>query len=160
MLTIRPAEEKDYPYIVRWNEKKGTTYLIQWSGFVAYTYPLTEEQVQKQAEKDGVHLYVICENDTPIGAGEICDVDPKAKTGRLCRLILAEESKSKGYGEIFIKELCRIAFEEMGLNVLSLRVYCFNASAIRCYEKVGVRVAEFFEENNPHWNNYSMEYKK
>ena len=43
MFTIRPAEEKDYAYIVRWNEKRGVSYLIQWSGFVAYTYPLTEE---------------------------------------------------------------------------------------------------------------------
>ena len=71
MLTIRHATEKDYPEIVRWNEKRGAAYLIQWAGFVTYTYPLTEEQVRKQAEKDGVHLYVICENDSPIGAGEI-----------------------------------------------------------------------------------------
>ena len=160
MLTIRPATEKDYAYIVQWNEKKGTAYLIQWSGFVAYTYPLTEEQVRHQANKDGVYLYVICENDVPIGAGEICDIDPKAKTGRICRLIFTEETKNKGYGEIFVKELARIAFEEMGLNSLSLRVYCFNANAIHCYEKVGFRVTEFHEENNPHWNNYSMELKK
>ena len=157
MFTIRPAAEKDYEAIVRWNEKKGTAYLIQWSGFVAYTYPLTVEQVRRQAEKDSVHLYVICENDTPIGAGEICDIDPKEKTGRICRLIFAEEAKNKGYGEIFLKELSRIAFEEIGLVSLNLRVYCFNANAIRCYEKVGFRVTQFFEENNTHWNNYSME---
>ena len=160
MLTIRPAAENDYCEIVRWNKKRGNAYLIQWAGFVAYTYPLTEEQIAHRANKDGVHLYVICENDTPIGAGEICDIDEKEKTGRLCRIIFAEESKNKGYGEIFLKELVRIAFREMGLVSLSLRVYAFNASAIRCYEKVGFRVTKFHEECNTHWNNYSMELKK
>ena len=160
MLTIRPATEKDYACIVRWSEKKGTASLIQWSGFVTYTYPLTEEQVARQANKDGVKLYVICEDDIPIGAGEICDIDLKEKTGRICRLIFAEEAKNKGYGEIFLKELVRIAFEEIGLVSLSLRVYCFNANAIRCYEKVGFRVTKFYKESNSHWNNYSMELKK
>ena len=160
MLTVRPATENDYCEIVRWNEKRGKTYLIQWAGFVTYTYPLTEEQVSCQANKSGVYLYVICDGETPIGAGEICDINEEAKTGRLCRIIFAEEAKNKGCGEIFLKELARIAFEEMGLVSLSLRVYCFNANAIRCYEKVGFRVTKFYEECNTHWNNYSMELKK
>ena len=160
MFTIRPAAEKDFAPITRWSEKRGTAYLIQWSGFVAYSYPLTEDQVRCRANKDSVNLYVICEDDIPIGAGEICDIDPKEKTGRICRLIFAEEAKNKGYGEIFLKELVRIAFEEIGLVSLSLRVYCFNANAIRCYEKVGFRVTKFYKENNTHWNNYSMELKK
>ena len=59
----------------------------------------------------------------------------------------------------FLKELSRIAFAEMGLVSLSLRVYCFNVSAIRCYENAGFRITAFFEEENSHWNNYSMELK-
>ena len=101
MLTIRPAPEKDDSEIVRWNEKRGAAYLIQWAGFVTYTYPLTEEQVHHQANKDGVHLYVICENDTPIGAGEICDINEKEKTGRICRLIFSEEAKTKAMAKPF-----------------------------------------------------------
>ena len=160
MLTIRPATEKDYGEIARWNEGRDENYLFQWAGFATYTHPLTKEQVSRQANKDGVNLYIICNGETPIGAGEICDIDEKKKTGRLCRIIFAEEAKNKGCGEIFLKELARIAFEEMGLVSLSLRVYCFNANAIRCYEKVGFRVTKYFEESNTHWNNYSMELKK
>ena len=160
MLTIRPATEKDYRAIIRWNENRGEAYLFQWAGFTSYAYPLTEEQVSRQANKDGVTLYMAFDGETPLGAGEICDINKEARTGRICRLIFAEEAKNKGYGEAFLKELSRIAFEEMGLVSLSLRVYCFNANAIRCYEKAGFRVTEFFEEENPHWNNYSMELKK
>ena len=160
MLTIRPATKKEYSAIVRWNENREEEYLCQWAGFTSYTYPLTEEQIAFQANKDGVHLYMAFDGETPIGAGEICDINEEAKTGRICRLIFAEDTKNKGYGEAFLKELSRIAFVEMGLVSLSLRVYCFNANAIRCYEKVGFRVTEFFEEENPHWNNYSMEFRK
>ena len=160
MLTIRPATKKDYTAIVKWNENKEESYLFQWAGFATYQHPITAEQLQKQAEKDGVHLYVICENDTPIGAGEICDINEEKKTGRICRLIFSEDAKNKGYGETFLKELSRIAFEKMGLVSLSLRVYCFNVGAIRCYEKVGFRMTEYFTEDDPRWNNYSMEYRK
>ena len=160
MLTIRPATEKEYRAIVQWNENRGEEYLFQWAGFTSYQYPLTEAQVSAQAKKDGVTLYMAFDRETPIGAGEICDINEEMKTGRICRLIFAEDAKNKGYGEQFLKELSRIAFEEMGLVSLSLRVYCFNVNAIRCYEKVGFRVTEFFEEENTHWNNYSMELKK
>lgn len=160
MLTIRPAAEQDYRAIVRWNENRGEDYLFQWAGFTTYTHPLTEEQIARQAEKAGVHLYLAFDGETPIGAGEICDINEEAGTGRICRLIFAEEVKNKGYGEQFLRGLAHIAFAEMGLVSLSLRVYCFNANAVRCYEKVGFRVTEFFEEENPRWNNYSMELKK
>jgi len=145
MLTVRPAAEKDWEAIVRWNENKGEAYLFQWAGFATYQYPLTKEQVQTQAEKDGIYLFVLCDGTTPIGAGEICDIN--------------KEAKNKGYGQAFLKELSRIAFAEMGLVSLSLRVYCFNVSAIRCYENAGFRITAFFEEENSHWNNYSMELK-
>ena len=75
-------------------------------------------------------------------------------------MLFAEEARGKGYGAEALKALSRMAFEEMGLVSLSLRVFCFNLSAIRCYEKVGFRMAEYFEEKDPHWNNYSMELKK
>lgn len=158
MLTIRPAAKTDYAAIVNWNTGKDEDYLFQWAGFTAYQHPLTEEQLSRQAKKEGVTIFMILENGTPIGTAELCDIDQAAKTGRICRVLFAEEAR--GYGAEALKALSHIAFEEMGLVSLSLRVFCFNLSAIRCYEKVGFRVAEYFEEKDPHWNNYSMELKK
>lgn len=160
MLTIRPATKTDYAAILRWNAGKDEAYLFQWAGFTAYQHPLTAEQLSRQAEKEGVTIFMIFENEIPIGTVELCDIDESAKTGRICRVLFAEEARGKGHGTEALKALCRIAFEEMGLISLSLRVFCFNLSAIRCYEKVGFRVAEYFEEKDPHWNDYSMELKK
>lgn len=160
MLTIRPAAKTDYAAIVNWNTGKDEDYLFQWAGFTAYQHPLTEEQLSRQAKKEGVTIFMILENGTPIGTAELCDIDQAAKTGRICRVLFAEEARGRGYGAEALKALSCMAFEEMGLVSLSLRVFCFNLSAIRCYEKVGFRVAEYFEEKDPHWNNYSMELKK
>lgn len=160
MLTIRPATKTDYAAILRWNAGKDEAYLFQWAGFTAYQHPLTEGQLSRQAEKEGVTIFMIFENEIPIGTVELCDIDESAKTGRICRVLFAEEARGKGHGTEALKALCRIAFEEMGLISLSLRVFCFNLSAIRCYEKVGFRVAEYFEKKDPHWNDYSMELKK
>ena len=56
--------------------------------------------------------------------------------------------------------LTESGFAETELERLSLRVYCFNLPAIRCYERLGFLVTEYFEEADSHWNNYAMERKK
>lgn len=160
MLVIRPAAERDYAAIVRWDQNRKEPYLRQWSGPDVYRYPLTEGQIARQAGRDGVHLYMACDGETPIGTGEISGVSEAEGTGNICRLLFAEEARNKGFGEAFLKGLSRIAFAQMGLSALNLRVFCFNIPAIRCYEKVGFRVKAFFEEADPHWNNYWMEYRK
>ena len=59
------------------------------------------------------------------------------KSAHMCRLIVSNESKSKGIGSAFLHELCKTCFFEMGLSRLTLRVFCFNIGALRCYEKCG-----------------------
>ena len=114
----------------------------------------------RQSAKDGVTVFMAYENEVPIGTMALCDIDPVQKTGRICRVLFAEEARGKGLAHRALSALCEKVFAETELERLSLRVFCFNISAIRCYEKVGLRVAEYFEEKDPHWNNYSMELKK
>lgn len=160
MLTIRPAAETDYAAILNWNANQDEAYLFQWAGFTAYQHPLTEEQIAKQAKKETVQIFMVCNDEIPIGTIELNDIDPIAKTGRICRVLFSEKARGKGWGEAALRLLIRYAHETFGITSFSLRVFCFNISAIRCYEKVGFRVAEYFEEKDPHWNNYSMELKK
>ena len=142
MLTIKPTP--DYDAILRWNAGKDEAFLFQWAGTTAYRYPLTKEQLMRQSAKDGVTVFMAYENEVPIGTMELCDIDPVQKTGRICRVLFAEEARGKGLAH----------------RALSLRVYCFNLPAIRCYERLGFLVTEYFEEADSHWNNYAMERKK
>ncbi len=160
MIALKPITPKEYSTIVQWNEGKNQEYLFQWAGFTLYQFPLTADQIAQRAETEGVQIFIIYTSGQPVGAMELCDIDTVTKSGRICRVIFAEQAKNRGYGELALRQLIHMAFTEMGLVSLSLRVACFNVAAIRCYEKAGFRVKEYFQENNPHWNHYIMELKK
>ena len=158
MLTIKPTP--DYDAILRWNAGKDEAFLFQWAGTTAYCHPLTKEQLMRQSAKDGVMVFMAYENEVPIGTMELCDIDPVQKTGRICRVLFAEEARGKGLAHRALSALCEKVFAKTELERLSLRVYCFNLPAIRCYERLGFLVTEYFEEADSHWNNYAMERKK
>lgn len=94
MLTIKPTP--DYDAILRWNAGKDEAFLFQWAGTTAYCYPLTKKQLMRQSAKDGVTVFMAYENEVPIGTMELCDIDPVQKTGRICRVLFAEETRGKG----------------------------------------------------------------
>ena len=50
----------------------------------------------RQSAKDGVTVFMAYENEVPIGTMELCDIDPVQKTGRICRVLFAEEARGKG----------------------------------------------------------------
>ena len=114
----------------------------------------------RQSAKKGVTIFMAYENDIPIGTMELCDIDPIRKTGRICRVLFAEDARGRGLAHEALSALCEKAFDELGLETLSLRVYCFNLPAIRCYERLCFLVTEYFEEEDSHWNNYAMERRK
>ena len=114
----------------------------------------------RQSAKDGVTVFMAYENEVPIGTMELCDIDPVQKTGRICRVLFAEEARGKGLAHRALSALCEKVFAETELERLALRVYCFTLPAIRCYERLGFLVTEYFEEADSHWNNYAMERKK
>ena len=120
MLTIKPTP--DYNAILRWNAGKDEAFLFQWAGTAAYRCPLTKEQLMRQSAKDGVTVFMAYENEVPIGTMELCDIDPVQKTGRICRVLFAEEVRGKGLAHIALSALCAKAFDELGLETLSLRV--------------------------------------
>ena len=93
MLTIKPTP--DYNAILRWNAGRDEAFLFQWAGTAAYRYPLTKEQLMRQYAKDGVTVFMAYENEVPIGTMELCDIDPVQKTGRICRVLFAEEARGK-----------------------------------------------------------------
>jgi len=76
-------------------------------------------------------------------------------------IIGGNERMVRRYEDLCKSYDCRAkVFAKTELERLSLRVYCFNLPAIRCYERLGFLVTEYFEETDSHWNNYAMERKK
>ena len=77
------------------------------------------------------------ENRRFIGRCGFISVDWKNRLGEIAILIGEKSARGKGFGTDAVNTLCRFGFEEMGLHKISVRVFAFNAAAIRCYEKCG-----------------------
>ena len=159
MLEIRQINEQDYQLIVKWNEGKDKDYLNQWAGSKIYQYPITIDQIKEHDKDKASQIYIIFFESNPIGSVELDRINIENSSANACRFIISDNNLNKGYGTLALKQLVKIAFTEMGLNRLTLSVFCYNIGALRCYEKVGFFVKEYNKREDPNWNSYVMEIK-
>ncbi len=157
MLYIAPITEKDYHYLVDWNDGKNADYLFQWAGHKTYHYPITIEQICLRSKEENSQIYMIFSDDKSIGSVEIDKISKEDLSANICRFILCDGEKSKGFGTLALKQLSNMVFTEMGFKKLTLGVFCYNVGAIRCYEKVGFLVKEYHQREDTKWNSYTME---
>ncbi|NYB75246.1 GNAT family N-acetyltransferase [Sedimentibacter hydroxybenzoicus DSM 7310] len=143
MLKILPLEKADAGYIVKWNDKKTSDFLLQWAGG-GYEYPISEKQIIDRIEamaSSNYKIYKIVFEDNMIGTIEVINIDDENKTAKIGRYLLNPELTGRGYGSKALEELVSIAFNDFGLKKVWLSVFDFNKSAIRCYEKTGFKIA-------------------
>ena len=168
MIRLEPILQEDLYKIVEWNTGKSQDFLTQWAG-PAYTYPLTEEQLQKFFNDNNasngkdvlIYKIVLEETGNTVGTVEIRKYEKEENTGRVCRFLIGEESvRGKGIGNAALSELVRIGFEELRYDKLCLGVFDFNSSAIACYKKVGFEIEKltekYCETSDGYWNLYEM----
>jgi RimJ/RimL family protein N-acetyltransferase len=120
--------------------------LVQWTGPTQFTYPLTEEQLRRyiesvhSGEPDTRLLRAIDQDGVSLGVIEIGMVNRANESGSLCRVLVFPPHRARGVCTPMVREALRIAFEELGLRRVDLRVYAFNKPAIRCYERAGMTI--------------------
>ena len=148
MLELIQMKPEHAHYLVDWNVGKDADYLIQQAGKSAYKYPLTAEQVEVRLSASGVFVFLVFYNGEPVGSVELDHLEDDPNAACLCRILLSDQ---------LVHQAIQTAFDEMKLERLILHVYCFNVSAIRCYEACGFRVKEYHADQNPRWNGYTME---
>lgn len=168
MVKLEHLEKQDLVKILEWNANKSADYLLQWSGPV-YSYPLTLDQMEEyfinNVKKDNpdTFAYKILLTDTGefIGTIELREIDKKNKIGKVCRFLIGEENyRGRGIGAEALKEILKIGFEDFKFEKITLGVFDFNHSAIRCYEKVGFEIEKFTKNARKaptgYWNLYEM----
>ena len=157
VLNLAKITEKDYNLFLDWNNGKDENYLFQLAGPNVYHYPITIDQIKSHANEEFSQVYIILNNENPIGSIELENINNETLSANINRFILCDNAKNKGFGTLALKQLIKIAFKELGLKKLTLYVFCFNAGAIRCYEKAGFLVKEFHQKDDVKWNFYTME---
>ncbi|MFC1683703.1 GNAT family N-acetyltransferase [Candidatus Zixiibacteriota bacterium] len=143
-IELQPFTDADIDRLIGWIPSAEA--LLQWGGS-GYKFPLDGKQIREHLSnasgENPKHLIfkaVDTERGRVVGHGEILAIDRVNRSAVLGRILVGStEARGKGIGEQIVRQLVRIAFEDLSLHRVSLRVYDFNQAAIRCYEKAGFK---------------------
>ena len=137
MIRLERFNKADYPALISW--VKSEEELMQFGG-PGFSFPLTAEQLDKSMEDKNRAAFSVIDTETNehIGHAEIYLTETTAKLGRI--LIGNEQKRGNGFGKDIVKALIEFVFHRMDRNIIELNVFDWNASAIRCDEKVGFKI--------------------
>jgi UDP-4-amino-4,6-dideoxy-N-acetyl-beta-L-altrosamine N-acetyltransferase len=135
LISMRKITESDISLILKWRNSE----FIK-NNFVIRE-PFTEENQKKWMEnaiaKGKAVQYIILIDNLPIGSVYIRDIDYTHKKGEFGIFIGEKDFVGKGFGLSTTKKMLKIAFDEIKLHRVYLRVFTDNISAIKTYEKAG-----------------------
>jgi len=141
MLRLQTFTPEDFDQLIQWSGDEA--FLLQWSG-PQFRYPLSIDQLETYTQgannKDSSDrlIYKVVDESINETVGHLClSLDRDNRSGRIGKVLLGTNYQGKGYGEQMIREALRIGFDDYHLHRISLGVFDFNHSAIRCYEKSG-----------------------
>ena len=135
MIRLEPFTPNDFKTVISWIHSKEL--LVTIAGTV-FTFPLTEDQLQKYLddEKSCSFNVVDTAKNKNIGHAEIYLTGNG--TCKLDKVLIGDKSnRGKGIGLLLIDELVSYSFTRLGVGMVELNVYDWNASAKKCYEKAG-----------------------
>lgn len=165
MIKLKYFEPADFQQLINWIETP--QFLLQWGG-PAFSYPLTENQLAKYIEcantdNSDTLIYKAIDNETGnvIGHISLGKIDKINKSARVGKVLVGDKNvRGKGVGNLLMKEILQVAFDELNLHRVSLGVFDFNVSAIACYEKVGFikegLLRDSRKNGDEYWNLWEM----
>ncbi len=138
-VRLRPPERDDLPRFVQWfgdpDVRRHLTVYLPFS--LAQEEHWFEAAVQKVERREQVLLCIETAEGELIGNIGLHAIDWKERSAELGITIGEKAYWGQGYGGQAIRTLLDVAFREMNLHRVFLRVDADNARGIRCYEKVG-----------------------
>jgi len=136
-VRLRPITEADLPDYVRWlNDPEVREFAPVSVDHV--TMEFEREWLARMATDDRRRIWAIDADGCHIGNCALY-LDESGRGASFGITIGDKTAWGKGYGTAALREVLRIAFEEMGLHRVHLTASADNARAIRCYEKAGFR---------------------
>ncbi|MCW3072977.1 MAG: hypothetical protein JWP69_46 [Flaviaesturariibacter sp.] len=144
-MTIRLEyfTKEDFEQLIGWIDNEHL--LTNWAGSL-FSFPLTMDSLEWYIEdtndvKDSsafIFKAVDTESGKAVGHISLGGISKKNNSARISRVLVGDPAaQGKGVCPAMIKAVCAFGFRELKLHRISLGVYDFNASAIRCYEGCG-----------------------
>lgn len=143
MIKLETFKKEDFQQLIDWIDSERL--LTNWAGAL-FSFPLTHESLEWYIEGTNdlansdtfVYKAVDTETGKTVGHISIGSISWKNKSARVSRVLVGDESvRGKGVCQKMVDGILKLGFESLELHRISLGVYDFNKSAIRCYEKCG-----------------------
>lgn len=143
IIRLEYFTKDDFQQLIHWIHDEHL--LTNWAGSL-FSFPLTESGLAwyiedtNDLQKSDALIYKAVDTKTGEAVGHISlgGISRKNRSARISRVLVGDNAeKGRGICTEMITAVAKIGFEELNLHRISLGVYDFNASAIRCYEKAG-----------------------
>jgi len=140
-VRLRPIERDDLPRFVAWfGDPEVRRHLALYLPFsLAQEERWFEKLLERQERREDVVLAIETAEGVHIGSIGLHSIDWKDRNAELGISIGEKAYWDRGYGSDAIRTLLGLAFHEMNLHRVFLRVDADNGRGIHCYEKVGFR---------------------
>jgi RimJ/RimL family protein N-acetyltransferase len=136
---LRPSEDSDMPYLLKWYNDYELNKLAGWSSSKVNASKL-KYNMSRSFGSDPMNLMIDDINGKPIGTIQLYDFNEQDKSCKLGIRIGDKNYWSKGYGGDSVNTIVEYAFTSLGIYRVDLRVYEYNARAAHCYEKCGFKL--------------------
>ncbi len=147
-VRLRPIERDDLPRFVEWfGDPEVRRHLLIYLPFsLAQEERWFENLLERLERRESVVLAIETADGVHIGNVGLNNIDWKNRNAELGIAIGEKPYWNQGYGSDAIRTLLGLAFREMNLHRVFLRVDADNARGIRCYEKAGFQREGTFRE--------------
>ena len=142
MIRLVHFQESDFDQLIEWIYDEEI--LIKWCGSL-FKFPLTRESLSWYikstnivGESEAFVYKAIDEEGNVVGHISLGGLSYKNRSARVTRVLVGNNAqRGKGCCQSMIKEILKVAFEELKLHRVSLGVYNDNEPALKCYLKTG-----------------------
>jgi len=123
--------------LCRWSNERGEIFQKQWMG-TEVSFPLTYEKIENLENK-----FSIFNEEEFIGM--IQEVRIEKDNIHIGRFVLNPSKTGAGLGTEALKKFIDFIFKDENIRSISLKVFDFNKSAKRVYDKLGFEIYEVIE---------------
>lgn len=146
MIRLENFEAGDFKQLIEWIDTDEL--LTNWAGSL-FSFPLSEESLNWYIEDTNdlavsdAFVYKAVDEKTGESIGHISlgALSRKNRSGRISRVLVGNTAaRGRGICQKMIMAILEIGFDQLKLHRISLGVYDYNKSAIKCYEKAGFKI--------------------
>ncbi|WP_428774361.1 GNAT family N-acetyltransferase [Vibrio sp.] len=136
-MQLIPFEENNAPEIVSWFDSEHEA--MMWGGR-ALGWPLTAQALCERTRRQDLRCYVLTHQQQLLGFIELKAIS--ADEYRLCRVVVAKQSRGQGYGKTLVSNALDILRQQVKVKRVTLAVYQANPAALNCYLALGFYITD------------------